>query len=79
MTEVGRFFSSILQRIMTSNPSLIAGNLFGVDGLVAVITGGGTGIGAMMTTALAENGAARIYIIGRRIEKLQEMAAKYPE
>lgn len=56
-----------------------AEHLFNVNGLVAVITGGGTGIGAMMTEALAENGASRIYIIGRRMEKLETMAAKYPE
>lgn len=36
------------------------------------------GIGAMMTQALAENGASKIYIVGRRMEKLQEMASKYP-
>jgi NADP-dependent 3-hydroxy acid dehydrogenase YdfG len=33
----------------------------------------------MMTTALAENGASKIYIVGRRLDKLQEMALKYPE
>ncbi|KAL2061141.1 hypothetical protein VTL71DRAFT_7414 [Oculimacula yallundae] len=59
--------------------SVAAVNLFRVDGLIAVITGGGTGIGAMMTTALAENGASKIYIVGRRMEKLQEMASKYPD
>jgi NADP-dependent 3-hydroxy acid dehydrogenase YdfG len=56
-----------------------AGKLFSVDGLVAVITGGGTGIGAMMTEALAENGAHRIFIVGRRMEKLEAMASKYPK
>lgn len=83
-------------------------NLFNVDGLVAVITGGGTGphsfmshravasfpkspwplltrlyaspgIGKMMTTALAENGAHKIYIVGRREEPLNELAAKFPK
>jgi len=33
----------------------------------------------MMTTALAENGASKIYIIGRRLGKLEEMSEKYPE
>lgn len=75
-----------------------ASQLFGVNGLVAVITGGGTGscrigtfssiklifisiiqgIGLMMANALAENGAARVYIVGRREEKLREAAKKYP-
>ncbi|KAH7360650.1 hypothetical protein BKA65DRAFT_391213 [Rhexocercosporidium sp. MPI-PUGE-AT-0058] len=55
-----------------------ANNLFNVKGIVAVITGGGTGIGLMMTKALAENGAARIYIIGRREEKLIEAASLFP-
>lgn len=32
----------------------------------------------MMTTALAENGAHKIYIIGRREEKLNELVAKFP-
>ncbi|KAL8795411.1 MAG: hypothetical protein Q9195_002152 [Heterodermia aff. obscurata] len=53
-------------------------DLFNVDGLVAVITGGGTGIGRMMATALAENGAHKVYIIGRREEKLKEVAAMFP-
>ncbi|CZR58285.1 related to 3-oxoacyl-[acyl-carrier-protein] reductase [Phialocephala subalpina] len=53
--------------------SLDAGTLFGVKGLVAVITGGGTGIGLMMTKALEENGA-KVYIIGRRKESLENAA-----
>ncbi|KAI4215297.1 MAG: hypothetical protein LQ351_002196 [Letrouitia transgressa] len=55
-----------------------AGSLFNVDGIVAVVTGGGTGIGKMMTIALAENGARKVYIVGRREDKLNELAAKYP-
>lgn len=57
---------------------LQASNLFNVEGVVAVITGGGTGIGWMMAKALAENGAERVYIVGRRESVLQEAAAKYP-
>ncbi|KAG7088767.1 hypothetical protein E1B28_012733 [Marasmius oreades] len=45
--------------------------LFTVEGLVAVITGGGTGIGLMMATALENNGAT-VYIIGRRFDTLQK-------
>ncbi|KAK7054380.1 hypothetical protein VNI00_003574 [Paramarasmius palmivorus] len=47
--------------------------IFAVDGLVAVVTGGGTGIGLMMATALENNGAT-VYIVGRRLQKLQEAA-----
>lgn len=32
----------------------------------------------MITAALAENGARRIYVVGRRMDKLLEVAAKYP-
>ena len=37
-----------------------------------------TGIGAMMARALALNGAEKIYIIGRRKEKLDEVAKSVP-
>ncbi|KAI0396631.1 short chain dehydrogenase [Xylariaceae sp. FL0594] len=55
--------------------ALSAANLFSVNGLVAVVTGGGTGIGLMITKALAANGAAKVYILGRRLDKLQEAAS----
>jgi NAD(P)-dependent dehydrogenase (short-subunit alcohol dehydrogenase family) len=58
--------------------SLRIDSLFNVDGLVAVITGGGSGIGKMMATALAENGAHKVYIVGRREQPLNELAAKFP-
>ena len=32
----------------------------------------------MMATALAENGAHKVYIIGRREDKLNEVAARFP-
>lgn len=49
--------------------------LFNVNGLVAVVTGGGTGIGFMITKALANNGASKVFILGRRKEKLDEAVA----
>ena len=58
--------------------SLEAANLFNVKDLVAVITGGGTGIGLMMTKALALNGARKVYIIGRRKEVLEAAAKESP-
>ncbi|KAJ3549983.1 hypothetical protein NM208_g221 [Fusarium decemcellulare] len=47
-------------------------NLFNVEGIVAVITGGGSGLGLYMTRALAENGAKKVYIIGRRADVLDQ-------
>eukprot|EP00659_Diplonema_papillatum_P016876 gene16876-25876_t len=40
-------------------------NLFGAKGKVALITGGGSGIGAMIATGLARNGA-KVYIVSRK-------------
>ncbi|KIW11970.1 hypothetical protein PV08_09244 [Exophiala spinifera] len=55
-----------------------AGKLFNVNGLVAVITGGGSGLGRMMARALAANGAAKVFIIGRREASLKETADSVP-
>ncbi|KAL8403541.1 hypothetical protein RB594_008708 [Gaeumannomyces avenae] len=52
--------------------------LFRVPGLVAVVTGGGTGIGRTMALALAHNGARRVYVLGRRLDKLHETALLGP-
>ncbi|KAJ5116232.1 hypothetical protein N7456_000580 [Penicillium angulare] len=62
---------------MTS-ASVDSSNLFRVDGIVAVVTGGGSGIGLIITRALAANGAHKIYILGRRLEVLEKAAAEYP-
>ncbi|KIW06750.1 uncharacterized protein PV09_02441 [Verruconis gallopava] len=51
-----------------------AADLYNVNGLVAVVTGGSTSIGLAITKALAQNGAKRVYIVGRRREKLEAAA-----
>ncbi|KAL9094873.1 MAG: hypothetical protein Q9165_002822 [Trypethelium subeluteriae] len=51
-------------------------SLFSVNGLVAVITGGGTGIGLMIAKALEANGAAKVYIVGRRKDVLESAASQ---
>ena len=45
------------------------------EGRTAVVTGGGTGVGAAVAIALAEAGAS-VYLIGRRSDKLELVAAK---
>jgi NAD(P)-dependent dehydrogenase (short-subunit alcohol dehydrogenase family) len=52
-----------------------ASKLFNVNGLVAVITGGGSGLGLYAARALDANGATAVYIVGRREETLKEAAA----
>lgn len=47
-----------------------------LNGKVAVVTGGGTGIGAAVAVALAEEGA-KVVVTGRREEKLKEAAAQF--
>lgn len=47
-------------------------NLYDLTRRVAVVTGGGTGIGLMIAKGLAANGA-KVYITGRRTEVLQNV------
>ncbi|KAJ6561673.1 hypothetical protein B0H19DRAFT_1209954 [Mycena capillaripes] len=52
-----------------SNSHLELNEVFGAKGKIALVTGGGFGIGLVATQALAVNGA-KVYIVGRTIEKL---------
>ncbi|KAI1281156.1 hypothetical protein F5Y07DRAFT_355594 [Xylaria sp. FL0933] len=61
---------------MAETHEFAAQNLFNVKGFVAVVTGGGTGIGLMATQALAANGA-KVYITGRRMEALENAAKEH--
>ncbi|KAI4794360.1 NAD(P)-binding protein, partial [Aureobasidium sp. EXF-8845] len=54
---------------MAETHHLQASKLFSMKGKVAVVTGGGSGIGLMTTQALSANGA-KVYIVGRNTEKL---------
>jgi NAD(P)-dependent dehydrogenase (short-subunit alcohol dehydrogenase family) len=55
--------------------SLALGNLFGLDGKVAVVTGGSRGIGFMIASGLVANGV-RVYITARKAEACDAAAAE---
>ncbi|KAL8877104.1 MAG: hypothetical protein Q9198_004818, partial [Flavoplaca austrocitrina] len=59
-----------------SNEDLKLNKLFDVSNFIAIVTGGGTGIGLMITQALVINGA-KVYITGRRQEALKSVVDQY--
>ncbi|KAI5921182.1 hypothetical protein F4810DRAFT_702499 [Camillea tinctor] len=62
----------------SANASLTRDKLFDLKGRVALVSGGGSGIGLMATQALVANGA-KVYITGRTKEKLERVAQRYSE
>lgn len=59
-----------------SNEDLKGSKLFDVSHVTALVTGGGTGIGLMITQALVANGA-KVYITSRRDEVLKKTEELY--
>lgn len=55
-------------------PSNKIQDLFNVAGMIAVVTGGGSGLGLYAARALDANGAKAIYIVGRRENVLKDAA-----
>ncbi|KAF7189081.1 Rhamnolipids biosynthesis 3-oxoacyl-[acyl-carrier-protein] reductase [Pseudocercospora fuligena] len=59
-----------------TNEALKAAGLFDVSHITALVTGGATGIGLMITQALVSNGA-KVYIVSRRQEVLEKTVELY--
>jgi NAD(P)-dependent dehydrogenase (short-subunit alcohol dehydrogenase family) len=58
---------------MSYASALRMSQLYDLNGRIALVTGGGTGIGLMIAQGLAANGA-KVYITGRRKEVLEKVA-----
>lgn len=61
-----------------SSSPFALGNLFGLDGKVAVVTGGSRGIGFMIASGLVANGV-RTYITARKADACDAAAAELSE
>ncbi|KAK7692865.1 hypothetical protein QCA50_004500 [Cerrena zonata] len=53
-------------------------SLFSISNRVILVSGGSSGIGNLAAKGLAEHGAARVYIVGRRVTKLEELTTTAP-
>ena len=54
-------------------------DLFGLEGRVALVTGGSRGIGKMIVEGLLEAGCARVYIVARKKEQVDDTSAELGE
>ena len=54
-------------------------DLFGLEGKVALVTGGSRGIGRMIVEGLLEAGCAKVYIVARKKEQVDATAAELGE
>jgi len=61
---------------MSTPASFTLKKLYDLSGLIALVTGGGTGIGYMIARGLAANGA-KVYITGRRKDVLDRVVAEW--
>lgn len=59
-------------------PELGVETLFGLKGKIALVTGGATGIGKMISAAYVRNGA-KVYIASRKLADLERVAAQLSE
>lgn len=71
-------FQTVRMASNTRNEPFTRDKLFDLKGHVALVTGGGSGIGLMATQALVANGA-KVYITGRTKEKLDRVAELYSQ
>ena len=67
---------NFLSTSMSSASALQISTIFDLCGRIALVSGGGTGIGLMIAEGLAANGA-KVYIGGRRKEVLDKVADKW--
>jgi hypothetical protein len=63
-------------KMVDAHSSYFPQNLFGLQGRTALVTGGGTGIGLMITRGFAAAGA-KVYITGRRLDVLEKSASEW--
>jgi hypothetical protein len=70
------FITRTMASSAAQNEDLKINKLFEMSNYSAIVTGGGTGIGLMITQTLVANGA-KVYITGRRKEALDTVVQKY--
>jgi len=58
-----------------SNPDLSISSLFNVKGKIALVSGGGSGIGEMIATGLVANGS-KVYVVSRKEKQLKEVSER---